>query len=259
MIRLLIVDDERLARQKVRAFAGAHADLEVVGECANGAEAVDAIREQEPDLVFLDIRMPRMDGFEVVRRLQREELPRIVFVTAHAEYAVDAFDVEAVDYLLKPFDRARFDRTIERVRRDRRTAEDAAVRTRLLDALDRLDARLDARQDGVASRALAQFVVHAKGKIVFVDARDVEWIGAEGKYIRLHLKAAAHLVRQSIGDVERRLDAREFLRIHRSTIVNLRCVKEIHRGVGDDFVVLLHDGTKLALSRRHRARLKEFF
>ncbi len=156
MIRLLIVDDERLSRQKVRAFAEAHADLEVVGECANGAEAVDAIRELEPDLVFLDIRMPRMDGFEVVRRVPRQELPRIVFVTAHAEYAVEAFDVEAVDYLLKPFDRARFDRTIERVRRDRQTETDAAVRMRLLDALERLDGAAAGRWRSLSFRRKAR-------------------------------------------------------------------------------------------------------
>lgn len=251
MIRMLIVDDERLARQKVRAFAEAHDDLEVVGECASGEDAVDAIRELEPDLVFLDIRMPRMHGFDVVRKLRADEVPRIVFVTAHAEYAVEAFDVEAVDYLLKPFDRARFDRTIERVRRERRTMNDEEVRRRLLEALDRLD------RSGEKERDLSQFIVRTKGKLLFVDVHDVSWIGAEGKYVRLHTQLASYLVRQSIGDIERRLDPREFLRIHRSTIVNLRRVKEIHRGVGDDFVVLLHDGTKLALSRRHRARLRD--
>lgn len=250
MIRVLIVDDERLARQKVRAFTEAHDDLDVVGECASGADAVEAIRELEPDLVFLDIRMPGMDGFEVVRRLRADELPRIVFVTAHAEYAVEAFDVEAVDYLLKPFDRARFDRTIERVRRERRTASDQEVRTRLLDALD----RLAQARDG----ALSQFLVKTKGKMIFVDVHDVSWIGAEGKYVRLHTHTGtSYLLRQSISDIDRRLDSREFLRIHRSTVVNLRRVKEIHRGIGDDFVVVLHDGTKLALSRRHRARLKD--
>lgn len=246
MIRVLIVDDERLARQKVREFASAHADLQIVGECATGAQAVAAIREQHPDLVFLDIRMPRMDGFEVVRHLRGEELPRIVFVTAHGEYAVEAFDIDAIDYLLKPFDRARFDRTVARVRRE----DDEDARKRLIDALDRL------QKSG--EKGVAHFIVRAKERIVFVDPHDVTWIGAEGKYVRLHTASAAYLVRQSIAEVERRLDPREFLRIHRSTIVNLRRVREMHRGVGDDFVVILTDGTKLSLSRRYRARLTDF-
>ena len=246
MMRVLIVDDERLARQKVRELASAHPDLQVVGECATGAQAVSAIREQKPDLVFLDIRMPRMDGFEVVRQLRGEELPRIVFVTAYGEYAVEAFEVDAIDYLLKPFDRARFDRTVARARRE----NDSGARKRLIEAIDRLTT--------TAERGVAHFVVRAKERIVFIDAREIAWIGAEGKYVRLHTGSGAHLVRQSISEVERRLDPREFLRIHRSTIVNLRRVREMHRGVGDDFVVVLTDGTKLSLSRRYRARLSDF-
>ncbi|MEO8381939.1 MAG: LytTR family DNA-binding domain-containing protein [Acidobacteriota bacterium] len=247
MIRAIIADDERLARQKVRELASAHPDLQIVAECANGKQALAAIREHHPDLVFLDIRMPGIDGFGVVRELRGEALPRIVFVTAHNEYAVEAFDVEAVDYLLKPFDRARFDRTVDRVRRE----GDAGARRRLLDALDRLVT--------APERSATHFVVRAREKIVFIDPHEVTWIGAEGKYVRLHLTpTVTHLVRQSIAEVERRLDPSEFLRIHRSTIVNLRRVKEMHRGVGDDFVVLLADGTQLSLSRRYRARLADF-
>ena len=249
-IRAVIVDDERLARKKIQMFAAAHDDLEIVAECSNGATAVEAIGALHPDVVFLDVRMPRMDGFAVLRQLPRHAIPRIVFVTAHGEHAIEAFEVEAIDYLLKPFDRRRFDQTLDRIRRERRAHEDTDLRRRLVDLLDRLEPAADPR--------LTQFVVTAKGKIVFVDPANVHWIGAEGKYVRLHTAAGSHLLREAIGELERRLDGQEFLRIHRSTIVNVRSVKEIYRGVGDDYVVVLHDGTKLSLSRRYRARFKNF-
>jgi two-component system LytT family response regulator len=250
-IRAVIVDDERLARKKIQMFAAAHDDLEIVAECSNGATAVEAIGALHPDVVFLDVRMPRMDGFAVLRQLPRHAIPRIVFVTAHGEHAIEAFEVEAIDYLLKPFDRRRFDQTLDRIRRERRAHEDTDLRRRLADLLDRLE-------PAAADPKLTQFVVTAKGKIVFVDPANVHWIGAEGKYVRLHTAAGSHLLREAIGELERRLDGQEFLRIHRSTIVNVRSVKEIYRGVGDDYVVVLHDGTKLSLSRRYRARFKNF-
>lgn len=250
-IRAVIVDDERLARKKIQMFAAAHDDLEIVAECSNGATAVEAIGALHPDVVFLDVRMPRMDGFAVLRQLPRHALPRIVFVTAHGEHAIEAFEVEAIDYLLKPFDRRRFDQTLDRIRRERRAHEETDLHRRLVDLLDRL-------APAVADHHLTQFVVSAKGKIVFVDPANVHWIGAEGKYVRLHTATGSHLLREAISEVERRLDSQEFLRIHRSTIVNVRSVKEIYRGVGDDYVVVLHDGTKLSLSRRYRARFKNF-
>ncbi len=178
-IRAVIVDDERLARKKIQMFAAAHDDLEIVAECSNGATAVEAIGALHPDVVFLDVRMPRMDGFAVLRQLPRHAIPRIVFVTAHGEHAIEAFEVEAIDYLLKPFDRRRFDQTLDRIRRERRAHEDTDLRRRLVDLLDRL-------QPAAADPKLTQFVVTAKGKIVFVDPANVHWIGAEGKYVRLH-------------------------------------------------------------------------
>ena len=254
-IRAVIVDDERLARKKIQTFAAAHDDLEIVAECSNGAMAVEAIGALHPDVVFLDVRMPRMDGFAVLRQLPRHAIPRVVFVTAHGEHAIEAFEVEAIDYLLKPFDRHRFDQTLDRIRRERRRHEDIDLRRRLVELLDRLEPAAERPPGGPR---LTQFVVTAKGKIVFVDPADVQWIGAEGKYVRLHTANASHLLRESIGEIERRLDAHQFLRIHRSTIVNVRSVKEMYRGVGDDYVVVLHDGKKLSLSRRYRARFKNF-
>ena len=248
MIRAIVVDDERLAREKIRTFAAAHDDLEIVAECANGATAVESIRALRPDVVFLDVRMPRMDGFAVLRQLPRDLIPRIVFVTAHGEHAIEAFEVEAIDYLLKPFDRKRFDQTLDRIRRERRAHEDVDLRRRLVELLDRFE----------PEAKLTQFVVNVKEKMVFVDPADVQWIGAEGKYVRLHTNGGSYLLREAIGELERRLDGQQFLRIHRSTIVQVKRVKEIYRGVGDDYVVVLHDGTKLSLSRRYRERLRNF-
>ena len=245
MIRAVIVDDERLAREKIRMLAAAHDDVEIIAECANGVAAVEVLRTLRPDVVFLDVRMPRLDGFGVLRQLPRDAIPRVVFVTAHGEHAIAAFEVEALDYLLKPFDRHRFDQTLERIRREHRVQEELDLRERLAQLLERFEPHL------------TQFVVTAKEKMIFIDAADVQWIGAEGKYVRLHTSTGSHLLREAIGELERRLDAREFLRIHRSTIVQVKRVKEIYRGVGDDYVVALHDGTKLAMSRRFRARLSE--
>jgi two-component system LytT family response regulator len=236
-MRALIVDDERLAREKVRMLLSRHADVEVVGECADGPEAVRALRAGQLDVVFLDIRMPGLSGLDALRALRGPRVPAIVFVTAHAEHALEAFDAEAVDYLLKPFDRRRFDKTLDRIRR--RLAEPPETpRTSQAQVLSgRLALRLNRRT-------------------VLVAAEEVDWIAAEGKYVRVHVRAASHLVRGSLSAMEQRLDASRFLRIHRGVIVNTSRVREVHPGVGDDHVVVLADGTQLPLSRRHRARLR---
>ena len=245
----MIVDDERLARQKVRTLLAAHDEIVVAGECVNGAEAVATIRREKPELVFLDVQMPGVDGFEVLRRLRGEVLPVIVFVTAHDEYAVRAFEVDAVDYLLKPFDRKRFN---DALRRARRALDGGAADMQA--SLARLVERLGAREE---PKSIEQFVVKAHDRIFLVAAADVDWIEAVGKYVRLHAGKDAHLVREAISDVEQRLDPRRFVRIHRTTIVNLRRVSEMHRGFGGSWFVVLTDGTRLTMSRRHRARIRE--
>jgi len=226
MLRALIVDDERLARQKIRTFLEARNDIAIAGEAANVAEAVALIEREKPDLVLLDIQMPGGDGFDVVSALPSSHAPAIVFITAHDDYAVRAFEVAAVDYLLKPFDRARFNEAVDR-------AKKAAPR--------------DLRA--------ALFTVRKRDRTILVPVREVDWIEAEGKYVRLHVREQSHLVRDAIAAVARRLDARAFVRIHRSTIVNLRRVAEIR----DDSIVVLHDGTQLAMSRRFRARVLALF
>lgn len=250
-MRAVVADDERLARQKIRQFAAGHEWLEVVAEAANGLEAVEAIRVYRPDLLFLDVRMPGLDGFEVLRRLEPAIVPLVIFTTAHDEFALDAFDAEAIDYLLKPFDRKRFDRAVNRARRRGAAPHDAAG---LLAALSRVSGGL--HRAAPSREPVTRFMVTSRGRMLFVQAADVRWITAEGKYVRLHVAGGSHLLRHSLQGLEARLDPGRFLRIHRSTIVNVREVREIHRGVGDEFVVVLRDGSQLPLSRRYRSKLE---
>jgi len=246
-IRTLIVDDERLAREKLRALLEADDEIDVVGECANGTEAIAAVRKQKPDLLLLDIEMPGANGFEVLHRLRGEPLPMVIFITAHDEYAVKAFEVEAVDYVMKPFDRKRFHDALRRAKRQL-SDEGEESEARLLRLLERVVK---------PKSSLDHFVVKAKEKTFLVAVNDVEWIEAEGKYVRLHATGGSYLVRESIGDVEERLDARKFLRIHRATIVNVKRILEMHRGFGGSVFVVLRDGTKLTMSRRYRGRIRE--
>ena len=247
-IRTLIVDDERLARQKVRTLLEDDEEIEVVGECANGTEAIAAVRKQKPDLLLLDIEMPGHNGFEVLQRLRSERLPMVVFITAHDEYAVRAFEVEAVDYVMKPFDRRRFHDALRRAKRQMHddASESEARILRLLERIVKPKAS-----------ALDHFVVKNRDRTFLVPVPEVDWIEAEGKYVRLHTAGASHLVRESIGDVEERLDGRKFLRIHRATIVNVKRILEMHKGFGGSVFVVLRDGTKLTMSRRYRGRIRE--
>ena len=228
MYRALIVDDERLAREKIRTFVAARNDITIVGEAANVRQAIAALEHERPDLLFLDIQMPGGDGFDVASAAP--DTTSIIFVTAHDEHAVRAFDIAAVDYLLKPFDRKRFDQAIERLKK-------GGARHRDLTA--------------------AFFTVRKRDRVLLVAVRDVDWIEAEGKYVRIHSRAQSHLIRDGIAAVEARLDPRQFVRIHRSTIVNLRRIAELQRGDGGDYIVLMHDGTRLTLSRRFRQHVRE--
>jgi two-component system, LytTR family, response regulator len=251
-IRTLIVDDERLAREKVRMLLASDSDIEIAGECANATEAVAAIKQQKPDLLLLDIGLPGENGFDILRKLRGQNVPSVIFITAHAEYAVRAFEVAAVDYVLKPIDRKRFNEALRRVKQ------------RLSDGIDDTESRVfrlveralaTARSD---AKRLDHFVVKSRDRTFLVPYSDVEWIQAEGKYVRVHTNdGGAHLVRDSITDVEERLDARRFLRIHRGTIVNVRRIAEMHRGFGGGLFVVLRDGTKLTMSRRFRAQIRE--
>jgi two-component system LytT family response regulator len=247
--RVVIVDDEPLAREKLRTLLDGRAGYELVAECGDGAAAVQTIHELEPDLVFLDVEMPGLDGFGVLEALETGREPHVVFVTAYDRYALRAFEVRALDYLLKPFARARFEEALARVeerRRDRSAAPEEWTEIRAL--LDELRA-----ERGYAAR----LVVRTGQKITFVATADVDWIEADGNYARLHAGKRDYLLRETMKNVEARLDPRRFLRIHRSAIVNLDRIASVEPYFHGEYIVTLTDGHRITASRTHSARLRE--
>jgi two-component system, LytTR family, response regulator len=249
-IRTLLVDDEPLARQTLRLLLARDADFTLAGECSGGRDAVAFVREQRPDLVLLDIQMPGLDGFQVIERIGVARMPPVIFVTAYDEYAVRAFEVQALDYLLKPFDDARFFQALARAREEIAVHDSRSLAERLAGVL--------AEKVGRDARPLARIALRSSGgRIVFVDASGIDRIMAEDYYVRLHVGGATHLWRVSMNALEKRLDPAKFLRIHRSAIVNLDFVREIHPGVKDDAFALLKDGTRLPVARSRRGRLRD--
>lgn len=246
MIRAIVVDDEPLACERIRMLLDGQADVEIVAECRNGADAVRAIQQLAPDLVFLDVQMPELDGFEVLERLSPGRLPVIVFVTAYDQYALKAFEVSALDYLLKPFDRERFTKALERARSEVEHRKDGSANERLLELLSDLRG---------ARRPLERIIVRSGGRVFFLRADEIDWIEAAGNYVRLHAGSEDHLYRETMAGMEKKLDAKRFARIHRSTIVNLDRIKELQPWFRGDYVVLLRDGRKLTLGRAYRDRL----
>ena len=249
MIRTLICDDEPLARERVRSLVSDQPGLEVVGEATDGDQAVQAILSQQPDLVFLDVQMPRRTGFDVIREVGPERMPAVVFVTAYDQYAIKAFDVHAVDYLLKPFDRDRFEGAVDRVRKTLDAQEGGALKTQLMQLVRDLQPATAAKPD--------RLVVKSGGRLFFLRTDEIDWIEAAGNYVRVHVGKDAHLLRETMNAIEGRLDQKTFLRIHRSRIVNMERVKELHPWFNGDYAVILRDGTKLMLSRGYRDRLQE--
>jgi len=243
----LIVDDEPLARRRIRRMLARHSDVEVIGECANGREAIAAILEQQPALVFLDVQMPEVDGFAVLDQISAQAMPLVIFVTAYDQYALRAFEVYALDYLLKPFDRRRFDNALQRAKA-RLFNEPSGVSERTLALLEELRAQ---------QSHLERMVIKAGGRAFFLKTEEIDWVEAEGKYVRLHVGKDSYLVREAISQIEAQLDPKRFLRIHRSTIVNLDRVRELQPWFHNDYRVILRDGTELMLSRSCRKRLSE--
>ena len=245
-IRALIADDEPLARERLRALLARHDDIEIIGECTNGADAVEAIGELRPDLVLLDVEMPRVDGFGVLEALDPDNLPAVVFISAHDQYAVKAFESHALDYVLKPFDEARLDRALHRVReRIGRPAGPRHIDPRLLSLLEELRDR----------RRSDRLVVKTGGRVVFLRTEDIDWVEASGNYVRLHVGGEAHLLRESMKNMERRLDPSTFVRIHRSAIVNVDRIRELEPWFHGEYIVILRDGTRLTSSRVFSDRL----
>ena len=243
-LRVLIVDDEAPARAKLRRYLEADERTEVVGEAENGLQAVERVESLQPDLVLLDVQMPGLDGFDVMAALQDGDLPHVVFVTAHDEHAVRAFEVRALDYLLKPVDRGRLRSAVDRVLESGRPGREA------LRALEDRPA---------ATTALDRFLVRERGRLRLVAVDDVDWIGAAGNYVELHVGDRTHLVRGTLNELESRLPGRRFARVHRSTIVNLDRVRELQPWSHGDLLLVLDCGTELRLSRRYRDRIRGVF
>lgn len=249
-IRTVIIDDETLARDRVKRFLRDESDIEIIGECGNGSDAVKAIKEQKPDLVFLDIQMPEKNGFEVIRSLGAKDLPVVVFVTAYDQYALQAFDVHALDYLLKPFNRERIHRAVARAREQIKHRRMGTIDERLTSLI------ADLKQE---KKYLERLVVKAVGRVFFLKVDEIDWIEAAGNYVKLHSGRESHMVRETMNGIEAKLDPERFLRIHRSTVVNIDRIKELHPMFSGDYAVLLRDGTELALSRNYRDRFLDIF
>lgn len=248
-IRTLIVDDEPLARSRLRQLLSADAEINLVGECADAFEAVEAIRKWSPDLIFLDIQMPEKDGFAVIDKVGMDNMPHTVFVTAYEEHALRAFEVSALDYLLKPYSEERFFRTLGRAKDLISGEQGTQIRSRIINAVEQLKQRSD---------YLERVLIKMPGRVFFLSLDKVHWIKSEGNYLRLNVGEASYLIRDTVSRFQARIDPKRFLRIHRSTIVNVEMVKELIQRPHSDYTVLLRDGTKLTFSRHYRGSLALF-
>jgi len=248
-IRTLIVDDEPLARQRVADLLAEHNNFELIGTAGDGIHAIEQIEGLKPDLLFLDIQMPELDGFEVLQEVENE-LPLTIFITAFDQYALQAFEVHALDYLLKPFDKERFERALERARiAIGRQQEDQFRHT--------VNALLTEIQQKKKFRT--RFVIKESGKIVFLNSDEIAWIEAAGNYVTIHAGEKTYLLRKTMARIALDLDPEKFLRIHRSAIVNIACIKELESVFNGEYLVILQDRTRLTMSRTYRDKLPGLF
>ena len=258
LIRVLIVDDEPLARSGLNALCRGDEELEVVGECADGRAAVEAIGQTEPDLLLLDIQMPEMDGFEVLRAIGAERAPRVIFITAFDEFAVKAFEVNALDYLLKPFDDERFFVAIDRAKQAIREPSLSEWSHRLVGLLETTSQQLAVgaatRNDGTGY--LTRLAVKDMGRVYFVRADEIFWIEAANYYVKVHVEGRVHLLRESMTSLEQRLDPSRFFRISRSAIVNLDRVTEVQPFARGSLIVVLDNGARIKMTRNRKEQLE---
>jgi len=267
VIRAIIVDDEPLARRGIRARLERATGYTIVAECANGTEAIAAIRQHQPAVVFLDVQMPGIDGFGVIDAIGAEQMPVVIFVTAFDNHALKAFEAHAFDYLLKPIDDVRFATTIERARHRVVEREESGVARRLAALMHDIRPALEADQGAArhvdspdaAAAPVNRIVVRERDRVLLIDVGDIDWIGADGDYVRVHASGKSHLIRDTMIAMEQRLDRGAFLRIHRSTIVNTSRIRELRPYSSREYAVILRDGTRLRLSRRYRERLRTHF
>lgn len=252
-IRAAIVDDEPFARERVRRLLAADADVEIVGEAGDGAEAVRVIRERKPDLIFLDVQMPGTNGFDALAELAPEETPIVIFLTAFDQYAVRAFESAALDYILKPFDEERFRKALNRAKWQlRRKAETAAKN-------GELSAPPVGEAFGVKDGFLERVLVKRGGRVYFFKTDEIEWVEAYGNYVRLHFEAATYLLRETITNLETKLDPQKFARVHRSGLVNLERIREMQPIFGGRAKLVLASGRELTASRRYNRKLSQLF
>ncbi len=256
-IRAIIVDDEPTARRGVRLLLERDSAVEIVGEASTGAEAAELMQRAKPDLAFLDVQMPGSDGFEALEKVGPAAAPAVVFVTAYDEHALRAFEVNAVDYLLKPYDDARFTAALQRAKEEVRRRQTDTVNARLTQLLDYLQqnsgttASAQAKEEKSGDRIL----IKSSGEIFFLKAEEIDWIEAEGDYMKFHVNGRTHLMRETMARLEARLDPKRFIRIHRSTIVNIDRLRKLSPSFAGEYAVILHDGTKLKLSRGYHERI----
>jgi two-component system LytT family response regulator len=245
-IRTVIVDDEELGRDRIQSLLEMQPDVEIVAVCSDGPSAVETIERTQPDLVFLDVQMPGMDGFEVIENLDPSRLPSVVFVTAHDGHAIRAFEIHALDFLLKPFDQTRFEKALERARSQVEKAKGPVIDSRLVSLLEEL------REERKYPERL---IVKSSGRVFFVRTEEIDWVEASGNYVKIHTKAEAHLLRESMKNMEAKLDPKVFVRIHRSAIVNIDRIKELEPWFHGEYIVIMRDGTRLTASRVFSDRL----
>lgn len=248
-IKVLIVDDEPLARKRIRAMLGADAEIEIVGECSNGREALGAVKKLAPDLVFLDIQMPEIDGLQVIGSVESKNRPLFIFVTAYSQHGLAAFDADVADYLLKPFDAARFDQALGRAKSRLTAACENDHQASLLNFINHFERE---------SKYLKQLSIRNDRRIFLIKVEDIRWIEAERNYVRLHVGEESYSRRESIGNLETQLNPEMFRRIHRSAIVNLDFIKELRTSPGGDYQVFLRNGENLVLSHNYQKNLREF-
>jgi two-component system LytT family response regulator len=245
-LRVLIADDEPLARKLIRRFLKQEPDVEIVGECGDGKEAVVAIQKTKPDLLFLDVQMPELDGFAVLDNVTTAEMPQVIFTTAYESYAIRAFELHALDYLLKPFDHVRFKAAMQHARERfhaRGRSEEEVQIGSLLETIKAQQQHLD------------RLIIKADGRITFLNTHEIDWIEADDKYVYLHTRKGKKMVRQTLSGMEAQLDPQRFRRIHRSAIVNVERIKELQPLFSGEHSVLLENGTKLTLSRNYKDKL----
>lgn len=248
-IRTIVVDDEPLACKRLVKLLNEEEDVEVVEVCANGKEAIDEINEQDPDLVFLDIQMPEINGFEVLQHIESDRVPAIIFVTAYDEYALKAFEVHALDYLMKPFNKARFRDSLQRAKNSIKSNGNTEVGEKIENLLEYLNPEQD---------SLSRILIKTSSRYFFLKADEIDWIESAGNYVRIHSGKNNYLIRETMINMEKKLDDDKFFRIHRSTIINVEKVKELEQWFHGDYQVIMYNDEKLTMSRNYKDLLERF-